>query len=140
MKTILLSIVWLAVVCGAAALAIARRETLGISAYIIIGGAIVMLVLFAVDRLPRGLENKLPTELIGNLFTGLLILFAILILGVSLLKGYRNLGIIGSGILALFLIVFLRIFADYVRDFWKKSRRHDGKDVSRPTDEGNSDT
>lgn len=121
LKTVVLSFVWLAVVCGAVALAITRRAEQGITAYIIVGLATVMLALFGINHLPRKVQKKSSTDLFGKLFLGLLILFAILILSVSLIKGFRTFGIIGNGVLILFLITFIRIFIDYVKDFNKAS-------------------
>lgn len=119
-KTIFLSLIWLAVVFGAVALAIARRDQYGITTYIVIGIAVGMLVIFAINYLPKKTQRKSSSDLIGKLATGLLILCAILILAVSLVKGYKNFGIVGNGALLLFLFVFVRIFIDFVKDFDKK--------------------
>jgi len=121
-KTILLSGIWLATVCVTVTLAIARRDEYGITSYLIAGAAAVMLAVFVVAHLPRRLQRRYVAELLGKLSVGLLILFAIFILAASLVKGYRNLGVLGTGVLILFLVTFVRIFISYVKDLNKEGR------------------
>ena len=130
-RTILLSLIWLATVCGAVSLAIVRRDQRGIFSYLAVGAGVVMLVVFAVDRLPWKVQKKSFAELLGHLSVGLLILFAILILAASLVKGYRNFGVLGNGVLLLFLITFIRIFISYVKDFTKRRRMRVGTEETK---------
>ena len=129
-KTIFLSVIWLATVCGAVILAIMRRDQYGTLSYVAVGAGVVMLVVFAVEYLPRRIQRRLLAELLGHLSVGLLILFAIVILAASLVKGYRNFGVLGSGVLLLFLITFIRIFISYMKDFKKQPRTRKGKRVT----------
>ncbi|MBI4832722.1 MAG: hypothetical protein HY801_14455 [Candidatus Lindowbacteria bacterium] len=114
--SIIFALAWLAVVGAAVALAVVRRESQGVYTYIIIGMAAMMLVVFVINYLPWRLQAKSATEVIGKLSTGLLILSVIILLAVSLAKGYRNLGLFGSAVLLLFLVTFIRIFASYLKD------------------------
>ncbi len=117
---IILPIVWLAVVGVAIFLAIKRYEH-SIHLYIVIGIAIGMLVLFALNYAPRKFRQRPFAELVAHLFVGFLILMAILALAVSLVKGYKRFGLLGNAALMLFLITFVTIFVDYVKDFKKNS-------------------
>jgi peptidoglycan/LPS O-acetylase OafA/YrhL len=114
--SILLAVVWVAVVCAAVALAIARRETQGVYTYIILGMAALMLLLFAVNYLPRWPQTERSAETVGKFSLGLLLLCIIILLAVSLVKGYRTIGLIGDAALLLFLVTFVRIFVSYVKD------------------------
>ena len=126
-RIIVFNLLWLGVVCGAAALAIARRDEEGAFSYLSIGLAVVMLVLFAIGNMPRRLQKKNLAELLGKLSVGLLILFAIFILATTLIKGYNNFGLLGSGVLILFLFTFIRIFISYMKDFDKPAGKDRGK-------------
>ena len=123
-RTILLSLLWLSVVCGGVALAISRREEYGGSALIAVGIAVFMLILFVISFIPKRLRDKSFPEFLGRLSVGALILLAIAVLGYGLVKGPR--GILTTGIFVLFLVSFVRIFIDYLKYLGKpdgESRR-----------------
>jgi len=123
-RTVLLSLIWLAVVSGAVALAVTRRDEYGASALITVGIAIFMLIIFVISFLPKKIQNKSLSELLGRLSVGALILLAIAVLGYALVKGPR--GILATGVFVLFLVSFARIFIDYLKHLGKskgKARR-----------------
>ena len=126
-NTILISMLWLGGVCGAMILAIKRRHEQGMFSYLSMGLGAVMLVLFVLGYLPRRLKKKDLTELIDKLFVGLLLLFAISIIAATLIKGYRNFGLLGNGFLILFLVTFIRIFINYVKHVKKEMGTKKGK-------------
>ena len=129
-RTVLLSLIWLAVVGGAVALAITRREEYGASAFIAVGIAVFMLVIFVISFLPKRIQSKSLSDLLGKLSVGALILLAIAVLGYSLVKGPR--GILATGILVLFLVSFMRIFIDYLKHVSKSSEEARGKSKKAP--------
>ena len=136
-KIIFLSLIWIGGVCGAAILMMARRDEQGIHAYLAVGLAVAMLLSFAVAYLPRKLQGKNFAELSEKLSTGLVLLFVILILAAFLIKGYKNIGIFGSGVVLLFLFTFIRLFISFIKDSSKspRGRPQEGKNGAE-SDEG----
>jgi|GEM_PF-4468509 len=117
-RTVLLALIWLAVVGGAVALAVTRREEYGVSdAPITVGIAVFMLIIFVISFLPKKLQGKSLPDLLGKLSVGALILFAIAVLSYAIIKGPR--GILATGILVLFLASFVRIFINYLKNIGK---------------------
>lgn len=141
--TFLLAVVWLAVVIVSVFLAVTRREEYGVTAYIVPGMAFFMLVIFVIAFIPKKAAQIPLTDLLGKLSVGALILFAIAVLLVSIFAG--NAGIVGTGVLVLFTVVFTNIFIQYVKDFNKpkrksrKKRRKMPQAASAQDDEGNGE-
>ena len=128
---VLLSLVWLAVVLGAVTLVVVRREEYGFQAYVTLGIAALMLVVFVIALLPRRLQRAAAAESLGTWATGGLILLIVLTLAGSLVKGFPNLGLFGSLVLLLFLAVFIEIFIRFIREHTRgKSKR--GKADTNP--------
>jgi hypothetical protein len=114
--SVLLSIVWLAVVGTAIWLAVTRFDRYGVLSLVAIGIAVVMLAIFVVERLGRKRGSSGTGRPAANWLTGALILGAVVMLVASVVKGYGNLGLGGSAVLILFALAFVRIFIDFVRD------------------------
>jgi hypothetical protein len=111
----LLACVWLAVVAASVYLVVTRRNEYGHFTYIVPGMAVFMLVLFVLAFLPRKGPEPPLRERLGLLSVGALILFALAVLGVAIIQ--RRGDLVGLAVLGLFFVVFVRIFAGWMKHY-----------------------
>jgi len=129
---ILMAVVWLAVVAVAVFIAVTRRDEYGALTYIAPGMAAAMLVIFAIAYLPRRLKDTPWVDRLGELAVAVLILFAITILAIAILS--TNNGIVGTAVLVLFLLAFVRIFRDYIKHLRKSRKKRQPKNSQDASD------
>ena len=130
LRTVLMSVVWVAVVVGAVVLALTRRNETGSGAvYLVAALAAVMLTALVINWLPAKVRQGRLRTLIGPVVTGALILLALAILGYS---AYRSGGLsTGTVVLGVFFLIFLGIGRDFLKaKFGKdpKARRRSGRE------------
>ena len=116
--TVLLYIVWLAVVAGSVFIVLTRRDEYGYWVVIVPGMAVCMLTIFVSGFLPKSAREKPLTEWLGRLSVLMLILFALAVLGLGVFSA-RGMG--AKIVLGVFFIVFLNILRDYIRHLRKAS-------------------
>ena len=132
--TVLLSVVWLAVVGTGLFLAITRREEYGFGAYIAIGIAVFMLAIFGLTLLPKRIQKKKSSDLAGKLSVAALVLLAIAVLVYHIIVARP--GIFGTAVLGLFTFVFVRIFIDLMKEIFGPEKKHRERSRSKDSGEG----
>jgi len=163
LRTVVLSVIGLAVVAGSVFIAVTRHEEYGWWSYLVPVMAVLMLVGFVLNFLPKrtgeggsesesrskiaiGKEGERPaSEGIGTFVTGGLIVCALVVLGGSLVVGIAKdkAGLGAILVLGLFFVVFLNIFHQFLKDHFgagKKIRKKRDSSGSPPrrTEDGPS--
>jgi len=113
---ILLSVFWVLIVVLGILLVAFRFEEYGFGGLLALGLGVLMLIVFTVIHLPKRIQVKSFVRRIDRWAMGLLLFAVVLFLAYSIVQGFHRFGLIGSGVLLLFLVVFLRILRDYVRE------------------------
>jgi len=131
-RTVFLSLVWLAVVAASVTIAVTRHEEYGHFAYIVPGMALFMATLFVLAFLPRRVSEGRIGERLGRLSVGALILCALVVLGAAIIQARG--GLMATIVLGVFFLVFARIFVDWFRHMMKgPSSRSAGRSKRRAT-------
>jgi peptidoglycan/LPS O-acetylase OafA/YrhL len=125
-RAVVLAAVWLAVVAASVWIVVTRRAEYGWWVYVVPAMAAFILVCFAAAMLPKQWRRVPGAEVLGHLSVGGLILAAVGVLGYAFVSQVRAGGIVGAGVILLFLVCFVRIFRDYVRD-WRRGKLGKGK-------------
>lgn len=113
--TVLLTLLWLAVVGLAVYLAVTRSDVYGYAAYLVPAMALCMLVIFALAHLPKSASDTPLGKRLGHLATGVLIMLVLIVLGVETMRRWRT--PLSAIVLGCFFLIFLGIFRDWLKFF-----------------------
>jgi len=134
---IIFGVVWLAVVGACAFLAVARADQYGGFSIIAVFIAVLMVILFFITVSPAKIQKHPFTERLGNYATGFLIFGAICVLVFHLVKTFARTGFIGNIVVVFFIVVFIRILVDFIRDAGKRKRKAgEGPSKGEPPEAG----
>lgn len=120
---VLLCAAWLAVVAVAVGLAFARWRQAPVTGVIVLVIAAAMLVVFVISFLPKKARHAPMAGSLGRWAVGALLVGAIAALAATLVMGFRKLGVIGVVAVSFFLVTFVRIFLDFIKDARKAERK-----------------
>ena len=112
--TFLLAAAWLGIIAVSVYIAVTRREKYGYFAYTVPTMAVFMLVLFVLAFLPKSQSESRPSQWLGKLATGALIL---IVIGVLIAAAFNHRGsVVGFAVMILFLVTFVQIFISWLKE------------------------